>query len=91
MSFILSRASAWSPVIWRAVLYVVLGFLPPLLNVVQPFLEKDTWPTLPRLALALLLGISGAAVALRAFYDGTVQRHADKMNGDTQRFTKLPI
>lgn len=65
------------PVIFRALLYFAIAFLVPFADQIVEFLKKDTWPSGPRLVLASILGVIAGLTALRAFYDGSAQRHAD--------------
>ena len=64
----------------------ILGFLTPVLDKLGPIFEKDTWPSWPRVVYAMCLGLTGACVALRAFFDGSAQRHSDRRNGNGTGF-----
>jgi len=59
---------------FRVLLYSVVTFLASLIQVVGPYLEKDTWPSLPRTILALLTALIGTASTIRAYYDGSALR-----------------
>lgn len=74
------------PVIFRAVLYFAIAFLGAIAEKVVSILETDAWPTPQRWVLALIVGTSVGLVTLRAFYDGSAQRHAD-----SQMPPRIPI
>jgi len=65
------------PVIFRALLYFAIAFLGAISDKVASILEKDAWPTPQRVILAALVGTITGLIALRAYYDGTAQRHED--------------
>lgn len=65
------------PVLFRAVLYFAISFLGAIGDKVAGILEQDAWPTPQRWVLAILVGSLTGFVAIRAFYDGSAQRHAD--------------
>lgn len=69
------------PVIFRAFLYFCISFLGTISDKVVSILEMDVWPTPQRWVLALIVGGFTGLVALRAFYDGTAQRHQDRNGG----------
>lgn len=58
----------------RALLYSCAAFLTPVIDKVGPILEKNEWPTGPRIVWSVLLGVAAAVITLRAYYDGSVER-----------------
>lgn len=75
--------SNW-PVMFRGALYFLVAFLIPFTDGIKEFLVKDMWPSLPRVTLAFLVGMGAAFVALRAYYDGSAQRHSDEQDKTTK-------
>jgi len=69
----------WFPVWGRAACYFVIGFIAPMLDQISDILSKDHWPTPQRWTLAILGAAIGASNALRAYFDGSVKRHADAL------------
>lgn len=83
-------AAQW-PVLFRAALYFIIGFLAPFSDQISSSLKLGTWPTAPATTLGCLYGLMAGLTALRAFYDGTAERHANaggRSSGDTTYLTK---
>ena len=66
------------PVRFRAALYFGVAFLPAFVDLVADKLRDDVWPSPQKATLGALLGCYAGLVALRAYYDGSAQRHEDK-------------
>lgn len=80
----------WSPVIGKAFCYFLVAFLTPMSDQIADILTKDQWPTKQRWALALIIATIAAANTMRAYFDGSVQRHADLLaNGKGKDETKI--
>lgn len=89
--FILSVIKNW-PIIFRANLYFWGAFVVALSEKLTAILFNDVWPSLPYALGALLAAFGVSLIALRAFYDGASQRHADAhMNDSGQTVTKTDI
>lgn len=69
----------WFPVWGRAVCYSVIALLVPLMDQISEVLTTNHWPTPQRWTLAVMAALISAATTLRAFFDGSVQRHADQL------------
>lgn len=81
------------PVIWRGLLYFLAGYLPAFTEPLIEVLKRDQWPSGPRVALGVLVGTGAGVIILRAYIDGSPQRHADaleKRAGTTQFFKPGP-
>lgn len=72
------------PNLGRGILYFGIAFLSPFTEAIIEALKKDVWPTPQRLVLGLLVGLGVGLLALRAFFDGSVQRNKDKSAQETQ-------
>ena len=73
------------PTTFRAWLYAIPLFLTPFADKIVPILEGDKWPSPMRLVACAIVGLIASAIGLRAYYDGSYQRHADdkaKANGN---------
>ena len=58
----------------KALLYAIPLFLTPFVDKLGDSLLNDQWPSLPKLVGCTLLGVVGASIGLRAFFDGSYQR-----------------
>src|SRR5262245_39562253 len=85
-----SMMHRWGPVIWRSNLYFWATFLASLSDKITDILMKDTWPSSPRWFAGILAGTIGGLIALRAYHDGSAQRHGENLakSGQTQFFAK---
>lgn len=89
--FVLSFIKNW-PVIWRANLYFWGSFIVALSEKLTAILFNDQWPSLPYSTGSFLAALGVALIALRAYYDGSSQRHADAhMNDDSQTVTRTDV
>jgi hypothetical protein len=83
-----------APVIFRVSLYFLAVYLPAMIEKVSDALEAGKWPSPQHWLLGHLLGFAAGIIAVRAFYDGSAQRHADEKKGSgntTQFYNPLPI
>lgn len=80
------------PIIFRGALYFLAGFLPVFTEAISQDLKVGMWPSGPRTALALLAGTGAGVVIVRAYLDGSPQRHSDvveeKKKQETAFFNK---
>jgi len=67
----------WLNVI-RCGCYVLASWLTPLAALLAGTAETDTWPSVVRIAAALLTGLVAATFALRAYLDGSNERYQQK-------------
>jgi len=67
------------PVIYRTFLYGGAAFLTSLSDKLIPVLSHDQWPTPQRWLLALLVAAGATFITLRAYSDGSAQRHQDML------------
>ena len=65
-------------IISYAVMYFLLGFLPPIGALFAEYAEQDKWPTSQRVVAVLIMSLVAGVGAIRGFFDGTVQRHNDE-------------
>lgn len=63
------------PIRFRAMLYVVPLFLAPFVEKLLEKLMGNEWPTPQQLVGCTLMGIVASCIGLRAFYDGSSERH----------------
>lgn len=84
----------WAPVIGKASLYVGIEALPILYVAFHKFATGEEKVNTWMLAAVVVNSIYHGCVGLRAFFDGSVQRHSDalveirKQRVDTQFLTK---
>lgn len=76
------------PVLFRGWLYFMIAALPVMITAVQPFADSGVSPTFWQVTMGVLSATSAGLVALRAFYDGSAQRHQDATSGNTRFMTK---
>ncbi len=76
----IARAAAihW-PVIFRAGLYFLIASLPTFLDNTKTYADSGTRPALWKLIWIIGVSVVEGLVSVRAFYDGTVQRHKDEL------------
>lgn len=67
------------PVLYRTFLYGGAAFTVSLGDKLIPILARDQWPTPQRWVLAFLVAISTTLITLRAYSDGSSQRHQDML------------
>lgn len=77
-----SFISNW-PVIWRANLYFWGTFLTSLSEKLAGILFQDVWPSKPYTVGSLGIATAVSLISLRAYYDGSSQRHADAHENDS--------
>ena len=84
----------WWSLIFRGLLYFGIPFLAILGERLSPFADKDSWPSLIKWTVSLIVASGAGLVALRAYLDGSAQRIGDdirrKSSGDTTFITKPP-
>jgi hypothetical protein len=79
----------WWPVIFRTALYFSIPVTLALADKLAPFADKDTWPSRIKWVVFLLVAVGQGLIAVRAYLDGSAQRHADQLHsGDTQFLLK---
>lgn len=66
------------PIVFRGSLYFIASFLTSMVDKIGPFLDKGEWPSWPRMVLGFLIGTTNGVIAVRAFYDGSAERHKDE-------------
>jgi len=66
----------------KAVLYAVAAFLTPFSDTLCPILFGGVWPKLQSVVGCAIAGTLSTAIVLRAFYDGSYQRHLETKNGN---------
>lgn len=71
------------PVIFRASLYFLGAFVVALSEKLCAILFNDVWPSRPYSVGSFLAAFGVSLIALRAFYDGAAQRHADAHENDS--------
>ncbi len=88
---VLSFIKNW-PVIWRANLYFWGSFIVALSEKLCAILFNDVWPSLPYAIGSFLAAFGVALIALRAYYDGSSQRHTDEHANDAAKIvTKTEV
>lgn len=70
------------PVRFRGLLYAVPLFLAPFTEKLPDILFRNEWPTSQQLAGCALMGTVTLCVGLRAYYDGSAERAAQKLSAD---------
>ena len=70
----------------KALLYAIPLFLTPFVDKLGNILLNGEWPTPPAVIGCTMLGIVGASIGLRAFFDGSYERR--KSGSDAQ---DLPV
>lgn len=75
-------------VTFRACLYFFAIFLGSIGDKLSPVFFQDQWPSLPYTVGSFIVALGLGLMALRAFFDGSAQRHSDelKLSSDTQHF-----
>lgn len=63
------------PVIFRGALYFLIPYLAIMAEKLGPFAEQDSPPTMLLLIWWNLLAVGSGLVALRAYFDGSSERH----------------
>lgn len=70
------------PILFRGALYFLIPYLAIMAEKFGPFAEQDSWPSSVRLFWWNLLAIGSGLVALRAFYDGSAERHSQELKSN---------
>ena len=73
----------YKSVVGRAILYFSISVLTPVSALLTDTAKTDTFPSKAKFIACLITGVLAGAVALRAYFDGSAQRWADKNNQST--------
>ena len=79
MNFREFRVSPGYIIVFKTILYFLIAFLAPVVDTLSVTAKYDYWPSWPQVVLSLILGVSSGLIALKAFFDGSMEQYKMKV------------